>query len=258
MRYARAAFGVAVLLAGPVYGTEINVIEALQNKADLGVKLSVQGDTLVIESKGMPNHVTGNFPMMNDSDGNGRPDNPNQIRIQAYRFEVPLHPKQALRTSPLPMGPVAISLGGAVFYNAYSADRMDAVKSEVFDACKGHPDRHGRYHYHQYSPCVPRVVLGSDGHAGLMGWAFDGFELYGINQDTHSALDACQGHEDSVRGYHYHMKASFPYVMGCYRGTPTFQDGPKTSLRPKIPLNIGSFRVPPRQKGRRALPPPRY
>lgn len=258
MKGVLSVFGAVALCAAPALASDLQTVEALQKQSGLGVQLSIQGDNLVIESNGRPSHGTGNFPMMNDSDGNGRPDNPNRIETQTYRFSVPLNPTPAPRTSALPMGPVAVSLGGAVFYNAYTAEKTDAVKNEIFDACKGHPDMRGRYHYHQFSPCVPRAALRADGHVGLMGWAFDGFELYGVSAEAAPVLDACQGHKDAVRGYHYHMKSVFPYVLGCYRGTSTVQENRRAGGGAGMPLNRGSFRMPPRIKGRRGAPPPRY
>jgi len=248
--------GLALLSVGPVQAADL---AALRENGLLGVSLTVQGDTLVIEDDGVPNHATGAFPMMRDGNGDGRPDNPNRIQAQNYRFVVPLHPEPAAHTTPLPMGPVAISLGGVVFYNAYTAERTDAVINEVFDDCKGHPDMRGRYHYHQFSPCAPSMPPSSDGHVGLMGWAFDGFELYGMAAPHDGALDECQGHNDTARGYHYHMKAAFPYVMGCYRGTSTVKEGPGgQGMRPGQGGGIMNGRPPrpPRPNGARKGPPP--
>lgn len=33
-------------------------------------------------------------------------------------------------------------------------------------------------------------------------------------------LDACNGHEGPKGDYHYHATSGFPYVIGCYHGTP--------------------------------------
>lgn len=33
-------------------------------------------------------------------------------------------------------------------------------------------------------------------------------------------LDACNGHEGPNGDYHYHATSGFPYVIGCYHGTP--------------------------------------
>ena len=80
--------------AGTVQATDMNSITALRESDVLGIKITVRGDTLIIEDDGAPNHATGQFPMMRDNDGNARPDNPNRIEKQNYRFEMALHPKR--------------------------------------------------------------------------------------------------------------------------------------------------------------------
>jgi hypothetical protein len=38
-------------------------------------------------------------------------------------------------------------------------------------------------------------------------------------------LDACNGHEGPKGDYHYHATSGFPYVIGCYHGTPSTTGG---------------------------------
>ena len=38
--------------------------------------------------------------------------------------------------------------------------------------------------------------------------------------DDASYLDECNGHTGPGGDYHYHSTSAFPYVIGCYRGTP--------------------------------------
>jgi hypothetical protein len=66
-----------------------------------------------------------------------------------------------------------------------------------------------------------------------MGYAFDGFGIYGFygedgREITNADLDECHGHShliewDGQTGemYHYHATREFPYVVGCFRGTPS-------------------------------------
>lgn len=208
-------------------------IEALQRSDRFGVEVVDEGDKVVLRSDGRPVHRTGSFPMMADSDNDGRPDNPNSIQSQSYRFSIPRHPKLAARPTDLPMGPIGISVSGAAFYNPYTHTRADAVRAEVFDSCKGHPDMRGRYHYHQFSDCVPATGAAADGHDALFGWAFDGFGVYGprsIGATAPADLDKCNGHSEAARGYHYHATAKFPYLMGCYAGEVA--DLPRPSGQP--------------------------
>jgi hypothetical protein len=67
----------------------------------------------------------------------------------------------------------------------------------------------------------------------LLGYAFDGFGIYGPKGETGSLLstsdlDDCHGHTHQLNWdgqiisiYHYHMSADFPYSIGCFRGKKT-------------------------------------
>jgi hypothetical protein len=69
-------------------------------------------------------------------------------------------------------------------------------------------------------------------HSALMGYAFDGFGIYGHRGEngkvlTNADLDACHGHTHEIlwngkkeKLYHYHATWEYPYTVGCYRGTP--------------------------------------
>lgn len=205
------------------------------------VRTSQDGAYLIVESNGIPGHPAGPFPA---------PRNPNRIVAQTYRFYLPLRPQEAAQTTPLPRGgPIAIALSGIPFYNPNNAQDRNAVEGpyrEEFDSCMGHPDPPGRYHYHQYSPCI--VPGAAPGHSPVIGYAFDGFAIYGPNGADNrppSDLDACNGHRDTVRGYHYHVTARFPYVIGCYRGTPERPDFDRPGGGPGAGPPPGGMRPPP-------------
>ena len=165
---------------------------------------------MIVESDGIPTHETGLFPNR---------DNPNSILRQRYRFSIPLQPRIADQPTKTGMGPIGVAINGVPFYNQYNAEGGDAVLLEKFDACKGHPDQRGHYHYHQYSPCLAKDQAGA--HSSIIGYAFDGFAIYGPNGEDGrppADLDECNGHTDKARGYHYHVTEKFPYVLGCYKG----------------------------------------
>jgi hypothetical protein len=130
------------------------------------------------------------------------------------------------------MGPIGMSLNGVVFFNPFEMEGRNAVAGydEVWlDSCCGHPQQTGVYHYHKYPTCVksPFIDQGKS-HSPIIGFAFDGYPLYGpYESDTtmamelqgDQALDACNGHSDPVRGYHYHVTPNrFPYILGGYAG----------------------------------------
>ena len=196
------------------------------------VRLSHDGDHLVIESQGYPNHPTAIFP---------NSGNPNTIRVQEFTFRLPLVPQRAEKITRLPMGPIGVALNGVVFFNPFEQGGMNAVEgySEVWlDSCCGHPQQTGVYHYHKYPTCV-KSPFPDDGrqHSPVIGFAFDGYPIHGpyeadglMAKDIEGALggplaaqplDVCNGHSDPVRGYHYHVTPGrFPYIIGGYAGVP--------------------------------------
>lgn len=187
------------------------------------VQIAHDGRHLVIQSQGYPNHATAKFP--NDK-------NPNSIRVQNFTFRLPLEPVRNREITQLPMGPIGVALNGVVFFNPFERGGMNAVEGygqEWLDSCCGHPEMRGVYHYHKYPSCLKSPFV-DDGkqHSPVIGFAFDGFPIHGPyegdgqmarNLSGKEKLDACNGHSDPARGYHYHVTpGKFPYIIGGYRG----------------------------------------
>ncbi|MFN5103282.1 MAG: YHYH protein [Planctomycetota bacterium] len=187
------------------------------------LQISHDQNHLIIKSQGYPNHPTAIFP---------NSDNPNTISVQDFTFRLPLVPRKSETITRLPMGPVGMSLNGVVFFNPFEMEGRNAVAGydEVWlDSCCGHPQQTGVYHYHKYPTCVKSPFI-DDGksHSPIIGFAFDGYPLYGpyesdgkmaMELSGEQALDACNGHSDSLRGYHYHVTPNrFPYILGGYAG----------------------------------------
>ncbi len=172
-----------------------------------------------ITSNGVPDHTTPDYP------NNG---NPNDIETQSHSWTVPVNPSVADSTTELPMGPVGVAINGIPLFNPYTNTGEDAVLTETFDSCDGHPDPFGVYHYHkQPSSCVFSIVDGQP--SSIIGVALDGFPIYGPidengNTLTSADLDECHGRY--VNGeYRYHTTADFPYILGCFRGEYTASGG---------------------------------
>jgi hypothetical protein len=99
------------------------------------------------------------------------------------------------------------------------------------DSCFGHP-WDTKYHIHGFSwKCMTNQ--GKAGEASpLMGYAWDGFGVYGPRGPhgkwiTNKQLDECHGMTSKVmwdgkltRIYHYVLNNEYPYSIGCFRGTP--------------------------------------
>jgi len=182
------------------------------------VTISAAGTNWVIQSNNIPDHETGTFPAQS---------NPNSISELDQTYSVPIEPQVASTATCLPGGPIGIAVNGVVLYNPWDADGDNAVEgegAEVFDLCDGHPDQQGRYHYHmQPSSCLFDITPGIP--SPMIGVAFDGFAIYGPVDEsgvtlTSDDLDECHGRYTSAGVYQYHSTADFPYILGCYRGTP--------------------------------------
>jgi hypothetical protein len=190
---------------------------------------AVSGSLRSLTGNGLPSHTTGTFPIASMDPAYQYDRNPNAIAAQNVAYRVPSTPGVASSPSCLNMGPIGVMLTGAQLYSALDAEGRDAVAHEVLDSCTGHPDQSGTYHYHDMSACISDPGMG---HSALIGYALDGFGIYGMRGEngetlTDADLDACHGHTHaimwngvSVVMYHYHMTHEYPYSLGCYAGTP--------------------------------------
>lgn len=191
--------------------------------------VTVQGDQRVFTGNNLPDHPTGNYPISPSDDAYAVDRNPNTISGQSVSFSVPANPTAAAGPNCVG-GEVGFMLSGVVIFNAFDAMGRDAGAHEVQDECDGHPQQSGFYHYHSLSNCIEDTA---SGHSALMGYAFDGFGIYGYYGEdgaevTNEDLDECHGHTHLVEWdggmvemYHYHATHEFPYTVGCFHGTPS-------------------------------------
>lgn len=191
-------------------------------------EMIVDGDERIFKGNGLPDHTTGIYPISSSDDAYTYDRNPNSIQEQNIEFSLPLYPE--LASSPhCVSGVVGIANNGVPIFNGFDAGGRDAVAHEIQDACGGHPERTGQYHYHNISACVEEDLSEAD-HSGLVAYALDGFGIYGsYGEDgeflSNDDLDACHGHMhaiqwegETVEMYHYHGTAEFPYTVSCFMG----------------------------------------
>ena len=120
---------------------------------------------------------------------------------------------------------------GVVFLDALDASGRDAGAYEKQDACDGHPQGQGIYHYHTYSPCLSTKASQRPGSSTLVGYALDGYGIY-LERDDHgnlpadADLDTCHGRTSAITWdgkcvvmYHYDVTLECPCTVGCYHGT---------------------------------------
>jgi len=145
-------------------------------------------------------------------------------------YTIPLDPAIASSTSCLPAGTLGVAVNGVAIFSAYSRPCTDAIADEAigFDECDGHPQEQGTYHYHYKADCLVTadgdLVTNGATEEQLYGVAFDGFPIYNnIDADGEtvscSQLDECHGYNPGT-GYRYIVNDAFPYVIGCFKGTP--------------------------------------
>ena len=156
-------------------------------------------------------------------------------------------PTAAASTTSAPMGAIGFMISGVALFNAYEAtstvaladnasytftDSTGTMQTASFlDSCAGHSNG-STWHYHGNPNCVTSLVDTSTGPSHLIGWALDGYPIYGgrdINGAivTTSQLDACNGitsvtPEFSTATYHYVLPigvTSAQSSISCFHGT---------------------------------------
>jgi len=178
----------------------------------------------IIISNGIPDH-------------NVRQANPNIPCATNWAVTMPLNPSVASSVTEIPTrGAIAMAVNGVPAYGPQEGNGSNAVEpsagSPIQDAkfWYGHADMQKAWHFH--NPYMGANGADSD---TLLGYAFDGFPIYGPLSDS-SNLDACNGIEINGK-YQYHVVATnevneginycngnnaannWNYILGCYRGS---------------------------------------
>ncbi len=186
---------------------------------------------VTVTGNGLPtNRTTGTFPIASSDDAFSYDRNPNTIKAQTVTYHL-LKGTAAAKPTCLNGGPIGIALNGVQFFDGLDALNRDAVAHETQDACDGHPERSGTYHYHAMPVCL-WSRQSSKAQSPQFGYARDGYPIYGPRGAggkllTNKDLDVCHGTTSTVtlngkrvRTYHYVATLEYPYTLGCYHGTP--------------------------------------
>ena len=156
------------------------------------------------------------------------------IGISPYNLDirVPIAPKALATPQPIEYLVIGVTLTGALWHvelaNASTTFWANPISILPLDQCFGHPYSQ-QYHYHAYSwKCFPNQ--GTKGPSPLLGYAMDGFGIYGPRgadgkEITNAQLDECHGRTAPVlwngkiqNVYHYVANSEYPYAVGCFRG----------------------------------------
>lgn len=199
------------------------------------VLVYLDGDEVVIESNGLPDHTSPYWSPSHElyveptvashlvpgyiDDFNG-----------SYTLRVPVHPTKASTTQATTLGPIGIARSGSNIYNDEEGPgRALEEAAEGLDYTGAHTGP-SSYHYH-----LEPTAWSYDDDA-LIGIIADGFFLYGrrcaSTGDHPTDLDESGGHasttqHSSVERYHYHIQNELYvdryYILfpGDYQGTPS-------------------------------------
>lgn len=158
---------------------------------------------------------------------------------QTYVF--PVTPVKLTNPISFGMGPGAT--GPSVRGVAFNGVRFDAPAPvnailnaytlAPFDDAGGHINLAAGYHYHAATGLTTNIGQ-CDGHAPMIGYALDGHGIYAhLNEDgtQPTGLDACFGHYDNIRGYHYHVdEAGSNNFINCIYGAYVTASGSNTTI----------------------------
>ncbi|MBQ70996.1 MAG: hypothetical protein CMA65_05870 [Euryarchaeota archaeon] len=231
------------------------------------VSVTIQNNEMIVESNGIPNHdflstmgccapekdFTTTFPLNPVNDTTGGHDTTN-CPASAGRWEcVPDRGTVAMSVNGAPIfGPEEGPGGDAValHFDYFNEDRQPIV----LGWCTGHSAGQGGYHYHYDANCVywepepgetmedyDSSKIKSDEHSPIIGWAFDGYPIYGMygyNEDQTSlkAITSSYGIERTQDGgdQGYNGIDDWNYVDGSgdldecngrFGPTPEYPDG---------------------------------
>lgn len=185
---------------------------------------------------------------------------PNDMAALTNTWRVTLSPSPAASETEISttLGPIGFIVNGLPFYSpneAPNAGYGDPYLDGILDFCNGHTDQRGQYHYHASPTCLFGNYTGNTNL--IVGYAFDGYPIYAPyacadaacsqvvelqsswqrTSDVRNAweaheyvagsgdLDRCNGRTEADGSYRYYATATFPYLIGCYHGTPTANGG---------------------------------
>lgn len=144
-------------------------------------------------------------------------------------YLIPTEPRHADQVTEIDRTAPGISLNGVRIELQVAVDEiLAAYQIAPVDMCGGHVNFNIGYHYHEPVGCIDGLEQ-CDDHAPLVGYAIDGFAIHEMLDDgtEPSDLDPCRGHEDALRGYHYHASGVGENAfIGCLSGVLVADDGP--------------------------------
>ena len=204
------------------------------------VTVSFDGNEIIIESNGLPNHTSPyweeSHPLYIDP-VIALAQTPGRIGgNRSYTLTVPNTPELASRGTVTGLGPIGIAVTGVPIFNDLEGPNrpLEEMIVETFDYAGAHNGPSG-YHYHIEARDVPENTVLSHDDEKLVGIMADGFLIYGRKEMDGSYptdLDESGGHfgttphSNGEEVYHYHIinEIYFGNIIALFagelRGTP--------------------------------------
>ena len=162
------------------------------------------------------------------------------------------------------LGSIGVMISGAVLYNPDEGDNKtpamannftitdaNGITASFVDKCAGHPiPMQGAYHYHGLSSCVTAKVDAAGKASHVIGFALDGFPIYGDRdikgkQLTAKNLDQCNGIYSATpefpKGiYHYVLlgTADVRSSIACFHASSFLSRDTLKTVNPLAVLNF--------------------
>lgn len=189
---------------------------------------------------------------------------PNSLMAEEWVWRIPLAPKIADNSRSIKnvLGTLGFTVTGLPIFGPTEGQMPasqafgDPVYNKVLDSCGGHTGPASEYHQHAISLTTACNLA----QQAVVGYALDGFPIYSnigcldkactktvkltsgyvqngdpttnswnaysyVKSNKSSVLDECNGRVEPDGTYGYHVTSTFPYIIGCYKGTPTKQVG---------------------------------
>ena len=198
--------------------TAVSTITAVKAaKWNPTVKLTYSSKSIIMQPTGIPNHARDAYYAVPKA-GVVVPDATtaniiaDPTKAQAYKFTIPTTPKYSSKVTSTSLGSIGVMISGAVLYNPFEGDGKTVAMANNFtvtnsagitasfvDKCAGHPTPDiGAYHYLGLTNCVTAKVVKVSKPSHIIGFALDGFPIYGDRdnkgkQITAKNLDQCNG-----------------------------------------------------------------
>ena len=173
-------------------------------------------------------------------------NNPNIPTNQNFVFKITRTPVPNTGTATAtPLGHTGIWSNGVSMYNAWDAMsynnggvwRQNAIVVEgpSFDSCLGHPAANGEYHHHLNPRCLYND-RDSSRHSPIIGYALDGYPIYGAYAYANpAALGALKSMRSSYRARNIAARTTLP------NGTTASQPGPAVNTAKPIGYYLEDF-----------------